>query len=98
MQKYGWQYDYITAGVLSKSDPIVLQNSVCKILKVVVELGGDAVDALLHHGVHQTVELVLSQVEVKPVLHWLNRTGRVVEAGKLGARPENISVSGSSAS
>ena len=48
---------------------IVLQNSVCKILKVVVELGGDAVDALLDHGVHQTVELVLSQVEVKPSIH-----------------------------
>ena len=47
-------------------DPIVLQNSICKILKVVVELGGDAVDALLDHGVHQTVQLVLSEVEVKP--------------------------------
>ena len=47
-------------------DPIVLQNSICKILKVVVELGGDAVDALLDHGVHQPVQLVLSEVEVKP--------------------------------
>ena len=43
-----------------------LQNSICKILKVVVELGGDAVDALLDHGVHQPVQLVLSEVEVKP--------------------------------
>ena len=71
---------------------IVLQNSICKILKVVVELGGDAMDALLHHGVHQAVELVLGQVEVEPVLHRLDRAGGVVEAGQLGARSENISV------
>ena len=88
MQKYGWQYDYITAGVLSKSDPIVLQNSVCKILKVVVELGGDAVDALLHHGVHQTVELVLSQVEVKPSIHYhyylsLDMTDKILTCSSL---------------
>ena len=63
--------DDITAGVLCKSDPILLQNSICKILKVVVELGGDAVDALLDHGVHQTVQLVLSEVEVKPLKHIL---------------------------
>ena len=71
---------------------IVLQNSVCKILKVVVELGGDAVYALLHHGVHQAVQLVLRQVEVEPVLHGLDRTGGVVEAGQLRAGPDNISV------
>ena len=94
MQKYGWQYDYITVGVLYKSvtQYIVLQNSVCKILKVVVELGGDTVDALLHHGVHQTVQLVLGEVQVEPVLHWLDRAGGVVKAGKLGAGPGNISV------
>ena len=92
MQKYGWQYDYITVGVLYKCDPIVLQNSICKILKVVVELGGDTVDALLHHGVHQAVQLVLRQVEVEPVLHGLDRTGGVVEAGQLRAGPDNISV------
>ena len=90
MQKYGWQYYYITVGVLYKCDPIVLQNSICKILKVVVELGGDTVDALLHHGVHKAVQLVLGEVEVEPVLHWLDRTGGVVKAGKLGARPGNI--------
>ena len=50
-------------------DPIVLQNSICKILKVVVELGGDTVDALVHHAVHQAVQLVLGEVEVKPSKH-----------------------------
>ena len=58
-----------------------LQYSIGKILKVVVQLGGDTVDALLHHGVHEAVELVLGEVEVKPVLHRLDGAGRVVEAG-----------------
>ena len=45
---------------------IALQYSICEILKVVVEFGGDAVDALLHHIVHQPVQLVFRQVQVKP--------------------------------
>ena len=38
-------------------------------------------DALVHHGVNQAMELVLGEVEVEPVLHGLDRAGGVVEAG-----------------
>ena len=43
-----------------------LQDAVGEVLEVVVELGGEAVDALLHHAVHLPVQLVLGQVQVKP--------------------------------
>ena len=43
-----------------------LQDAVGEVLEVVVELGGEAVDALLHHAVHLPVQLVLCQVQVEP--------------------------------
>ena len=39
---------------------IALQYSICEILKVVIEFGGDAVDALFHHTVHQPMQLIFS--------------------------------------
>ena len=49
-------------------------------------------NALLHHGVHQAVQLVLGEVEVEPVLHGLDGAGGVVEAGKLRASPETREI------
>ena len=69
-----------------------LQYSIGEILEVIVQLGGDAVNALLHHGVHQAVQLVLGEVEVEPVLHGLDGAGGVVEAGKLRASPETREI------
>ena len=69
-----------------------LQYSIGEILEVIVQLGGDAVNALLHHGVHQAVQLVLGEVEVEPVLHGLDGTGGVVEAGKLRASPDTREI------
>ena len=82
MQKYVFVNNIsITVCRCSRDTRPNLQYSIGKILKVVVQLGGDTVDALLHHGVHEAVELVLGEVEVKPVLHRLDGAGRVVEAG-----------------
>lgn len=69
-----------------------LQYSIGEILEVIVQLGGDAVNALLHHGVHQAVQLVLGEVEVEPVLHGLDGAGGVVEAGKLRASPDTREI------
>ena len=69
-----------------------LQYSIGEILEIIVQLGGDAVNALLHHGVHQAVQLVLGEVEVEPVLHGLDGAGGVVEAGKLRASPETREI------
>ena len=49
-------------------------------------------NALLHHGVHQAVQLVLGEVEVEPVLHGLDGAGGVVEAGKLRASPDTREI------
>ena len=66
------------------------QNSICQVLKSVIQLGRQGVDTGLHHGIHQQLQLLLRQSHVEPVPQSFDRGCTIPEAGQLGVGLQDL--------